>query len=78
MIFNINSTRGHTGSLLVIYKIGRCSKIQTFIITTRAEQMRYTKTDVVMYLRKSPLQWVMQVQSCGIHFLRNCDNFLLK
>ena len=38
-----------------IYKIGRCSKIQTFIITTRAEQMRYTKTDVVMYLHKSPL-----------------------
>ena len=37
------------------YKIGRCSKIQTFIITTRAEQMRYTKTDVVMYLPKSPL-----------------------
>ena len=38
-----------------IYKIGRCSKIQTFIITTRGEQMRYTKTDVVMYLHKSPL-----------------------
>ena len=32
----------------IIYKIGRCSKIQTFIITTRAEQMRHTKTDVVM------------------------------
>ena len=27
----------------------------SFIITTRAEQMRYTKTDVVMYLHKSPL-----------------------
>ena len=29
---------------LPYYKIGRCSKIQTFIITTPAVQMSYTKT----------------------------------
>ena len=36
-------------------KIVHYSKILTFIITTRAEQMHYTKTDVFMYLHKSPL-----------------------
>ena len=39
----------------ITYKIGHYSKILTFIITTRAEQMHYTKTDVFMYLHKSPL-----------------------
>ena len=34
------------------YKIGHYSKILTFIITTCAEQMHYTKTDVFMYLHK--------------------------
>ena len=34
-IINLEIINSH-----IIYKIGRCSKIQTFIITTRAEQMR--------------------------------------
>ena len=39
----------------ITYKIGHYSKILTFTITTRAEQMHYTKTDVFMYLHKSRL-----------------------
>ena len=39
----------------ITYKIGHYSKILTFIITTRAMQMHYTKTDVFMCLHKSPL-----------------------
>ena len=49
-IINLEIINFHTK-----YKIGRCSKMQTFIITTPAVQMSYTKTDVFMYLHKSPL-----------------------